>query len=110
MEAAPTTPAPTTTGAARPSINESPVQRGIAIASISLGYFSLCVFWWYPFSTVLASVGLVAGLRSLIRGVKGGLHGENLALVGTALCATSLGVTVTLNLVLRYLQWDVFPF
>ena len=98
--------APSTTGAARPNINESPTQRGIAIASVSLGYFSLCVFWWFPFSPVLASVGLVAGLRSLIRGVKGGLHGENLALFGTSLCAISIGVTVTLNLALRYLQWD----
>ena len=109
MEAAPTT-APTTTGATRPNINESPTQRGIAIASVSLGYFSLCVFWWFPFSPVLASVGLVAGLRSILRGVKGGLHGENLALVGTALCSISIGVSVTLNLVLRYLQWDALPF
>ena len=109
MEAAPTTP-PSTTGATRPNINESPVQRGIAIASISLGYFSLCVFWWFPFSTILASVGLVAGVRSLLRGVRGGLHGENLAAVGTTLCTISLGVTVTLNLVLRYMQWDALPF
>ena len=109
MEAAPTTP-PSTTGATRPSPNESPVQRGIAVASVSLGFFSLCVFWWFPFTVILASVGLTAGLRSLLRGVKGGLHGENLALAGTALCATSLGVSVTLNLVLRYLQWDAIPF
>lgn len=109
MEAAPTTP-PSTTGATRPNINESPAQRGIAVASVSLGFFSLCVFWWFPFTVVLASVGLTAGLRSLARGVKGGLHGENLALVGTALCSISLGISVTLNLVLRYLQWDALPF
>jgi hypothetical protein len=108
MEAAPTTPS--TTGATRPTLNESPAQRGIAVASISLGYFSLCVFWWFPFSVVLASVGLTAGLRSLARGVKGGLHGENLAAVGTALCTISLSITVTLNLVLRYMQWDALPF
>ena len=110
MEAAPTTAAPTTTGATRPNINESPSQRGIAIASVSLGYFSLCVFWWFPFSPVLASVGLTAGVRSLLRGVRGGLHGENLALVGTTLCAISVGVSVTLNIALRYMQWDAPPF
>ena len=103
MEAAPT---PSTTGAARPGINESPSQRGTAVASVSLGYFSLCVFWWFPFSPVLASVGLTLGVRALLRGIKGGLHGENYALAGTALCAISVGVSVTLNIALRMLQWD----
>jgi hypothetical protein len=108
MEPAPT---PSTTGAARPGLNDLPSQRGVAVASVGLGYFSLCVFWWFPFSPILASVGLVFGLRSLARGVAGGLRGENnLALAGTALCAVSLSITVTLNLALRYVQWDKLPF
>lgn len=80
--------------------------RGIAIASVSLGFFSLVVFWWYPFSFLLGCVGITLGVASLIAGLRGGLRGENLALVGTLLCATSLGIVVTLNNALRYLQWD----
>jgi hypothetical protein len=64
------------------------------------------VFWWYPFSFLLASVGFTLGVISLVVGLRGGLRGENLALVGTLLCATTLGVVVTLNNVIRYLQWD----
>lgn len=74
-------------------------------ASIGLGFFSMVVFWWYPFSPILATVGLVLGLIGLGRGARGP-RGENFAFGGVCLCATSLGITVTLNFVLRYLQWD----
>lgn len=81
------------------------VSGGMAGASIGLGFFSMVVFWWYPFSPILSSVGLALGMYCLFRGVKGP-RGENFALGGVALCATSLSMTVTLNWVLRYVQWD----
>lgn len=81
------------------------VPGGMAGASIGLGFFSMIVFWWYPFSPILATVGLVLGIVSLGRGVRGP-RGENFAFGGTALCAASLGITITLYYVLRYLQWD----
>jgi len=81
------------------------VLGGMAGASIGLGFFSMVVFWWYPFSPILSAVGLALGTFCLFRGVKGP-RGENFALGGTALCATSLSMTITLNWVLRYLQWD----
>jgi hypothetical protein len=84
---------------------DSPIARGIAAASIGLGFFSTIVFFWTPFSSFLSGVGLVLGLVSLARGVRG-YRGENFALAGTALCAASLSVTVTLTQVLRYVQWD----
>jgi hypothetical protein len=74
-----------------------------------MGFFAACVFWWTPFSGILATVGLTLGLISLARGVKGGLRGENYAMVGTLLCATVLGITLTLNQALRYVQWDWMP-
>ena len=77
----------------------------MAAASIGLGYFSLVVFFWTPFSSILSTVGLTLGVVSLIRGARGP-RGENYALSGSALCAISLSITVTLNWVLRYLQWD----
>ncbi|MBP3957402.1 hypothetical protein J8F10_19320 [Gemmata sp. G18] len=101
-----TTPAPVT-GARSP--NDSYVARGMATASVGMGFFSACVFWWTPFTSILSTVGLTLGLISVLRGVKGGLRGENYAMVGTILCATSLSITVTLNQGLRYAQWDSLP-
>ena len=98
------TPAPPPASPTRPRYTAP--TRGIAVASVSLGFFSLVVFWWYPFSFLLGCVGFTLGVVSLAIGLRGGLRGENLALVGTLLCATSLGVVVTLNNVIRYLQWD----
>jgi hypothetical protein len=83
----------------------APISGGLAGASIGLGFFSAVVFWWFPFSPILSSVGLILGIVSLIRGVRGP-RGENFALAGTCICATSLTLTITLNFVLRYLQWD----
>jgi hypothetical protein len=101
------TSSPPTTG--KPSPNDSYIARGMVAASIGLGFFSAVIFFWTPFTSLLASVGLVLGLISLARGVKGGLRGENYAMVGTLLCAASLGISVTLNQALRYMQWDTFP-
>lgn len=101
-------PAPAATTGKR-SPNDSYIARGIAGASVGMGFFSACVFWWTPFSSILSTVGLTLGLISLARGVKGGLRGENYAMVGTLLCAASLGITLTLNQGLRYAQWDKLP-
>lgn len=84
---------------------QSPVAQGIAGASIGLGFFSTIVFFWTPFSSFLSTTGLVLGLISLIRGVRGN-RGENYALAGVAFCSVSLSITVTLTQLLRYLQWD----
>jgi hypothetical protein len=105
-------PAPTSTAPAtgKPSPNDSYVARGMAAASVGLGFFSSVIFFWTPFTSMLASVGFLLGLISVLRGVKGGLRGENYAMVGTLLCAASLSVSVTLNQTLRYLQWDTLPY
>jgi hypothetical protein len=81
----------------------------MAAASVGMGFFSACVFWWTAFSGIVATVGFLLGLISVLRGVKGGLRGENYAMVGTLLCATSLGIGLTLNQFLRYLQWESLP-
>lgn len=98
-----TTP-PAAPGAARKPLVD-PILGGMAGASIGLGFFSMIVFWWYPFSPILSTVGLALGIITLVRGSRGP-YGENFPLLGTALCATSLSATITLNYVLRYLQWD----
>jgi hypothetical protein len=82
----------------------------MAAASVGMGFFSAVIFFWTPFTSILSSVGFILGVISLLRGVKGGLRGENYAMVGTLLCAASLSITVTLNQALRYTQWDALPY
>ena len=94
-----------TTPAVRPARIVEPIPGGMAGASIGLGFFSSIVFWWYPFGPILAAVGLILGLITMFRGVRGP-RGENTPLIGVSLCAVSLTVSFTLNHVLRYLQWD----
>jgi hypothetical protein len=76
------------------SFRHAAPYRGIAAASVGLGFFSLLVFWWFPFGLCLASVGLILGVGSAIVGIKGGLRGENLALLGATICAISIGTTL----------------
>lgn len=108
MQYPPPTSTPSATGSRSP--NDSYIARGVAAASVGLGFFSAVVFWWTPFSGILSAVGFTLGLISLVRGVKGGLRGENYAAVGTLLCATVFTIAVTLNQALRYVQWDWFPY
>lgn len=71
-------------------------RRGIATFSFAVGLWSSLVFWWYPYSVFIATVGLVLGLVSLAMGWRAGKDGENLAIVGVLLCANTLAVTVVL--------------
>lgn len=102
MEHPPSPPETTTPAYTAPT-------RGIAVASVSLGFFSMIVFWWKPFGMVLAVVGLILGLVSLAIGNKGGLRGENLALAGTGICAFSLTIIITIYSALGIVMWGYTP-
>jgi hypothetical protein len=104
MEHAPVPSSSSTTGPAY----TAPI-RGIAIASVALGFFGMIVFWWKPFGGMLASVGFILGVTSLIIGNKGGLRGENLALAGTLLCAFDLCVVSAVYFALNFVQWGFTP-
>jgi hypothetical protein len=80
----------------QPTGSSMPIARGAAVASVGLGFFAMVVFWWYPFGLILSSVGLLIGLTCLIRKVRG-LHGENMALIGTTLCAIDVATIITLT-------------
>ncbi|MDB5307772.1 MAG: hypothetical protein JWO38_1974 [Gemmataceae bacterium] len=100
-------PAPLPPDTDRPAYT-API-RGIAVASVALGFFSMVVFWWKPFGGLLASTGLVLGLVSLAIGNRGGLRGENLALAGTGICAFSLSVITAVYFALNFVQWGFTP-
>jgi hypothetical protein len=70
------------------------VLRGMGVVSFSLGFFSLIVFWWFPFGLCLASAGLIFGTIAFLSKVKVG-DGDNLAFVGPIVCATSISIIVT---------------
>ena len=99
---------PPTRAAAAPGF--SATVRGIAVASVSLGFFSMIVFWWKPFGGLLASVGFILGLVSLAIGNKGGLRGENYALLGTLMCGFNLSVIAAIYFALNFVQWGKVPF
>lgn len=96
-----------------PPITDRPAYsapvRGIAVASVALGFFSMIVFWWKPFGGILASTGLVLGMVSLAIGNRGGLRGENLALAGTLICGFSLSVIVAIYFFLNFVLWGYAP-
>jgi len=80
----------------QPTGSSMPIARGAAVASVGLGFFSMVVFWWYPFGLILSSVGLLIALFCVVRKVRG-LHGENMALIGLALCAIDVTTIVALT-------------
>ena len=85
-------------------LNCTVILRGLSIASVSLGFWSLVVFWWFPYSLMISSAGLALGLFCLLMKVRG-IRGENYALVGTCFSFISLSVILTLTQGLHYLLW-----
>jgi hypothetical protein len=69
-------------------------RRAIATWSFCIGLWSTAVFWWYPYSVFVATMGLILGMVSLAMGWKAGKDGENLAIGGVLLCGNTLALTV----------------
>jgi len=88
-----------------PSEVRAPV-RGLAVASVSLGFFSMCVFWWIPFGFLLGAAGFTVGLLCNVAGVRGGEKGDNLALLGMGLSAFGLMASFTLFIGVQKMMWD----
>lgn len=74
--------------------DKSPYMRGMGVVSFSLGFFSMVVFWWFPFGLLIATAGFLFGSFAYLKGVRVG-DSDNLAFVGPLLCATSISIIVT---------------
>lgn len=85
-------------------IRETTPLRGMAVVSVSFGFWSLVVFWWFPYSLVISSAGLGLALITLAMGVRG-RNGENFPLIGATLCTISLSVILTITQGLHLLLW-----
>jgi hypothetical protein len=85
-------------------IRESSELRGMAVVSVSLGFWSLVVFWWFPYSLFISSAGLGIALITLALGVRG-RNGENFPLLGATLCGISLTIILTITQGLHILLW-----
>jgi hypothetical protein len=89
-----------------PQPSVSAPMRGVAVASVSLGFFSLLVFWWFPFGLFLSIIGLTIGVVSWVVGLRGGSDGENFAQLGTILCVISLTLILTIRVGLHVFLMD----
>jgi len=90
-----------------PLINrEFPPVNGVAVASVGLGFFSMLVFWWFPFGLILSTAGLVIGSSCLALKIRGGRNGENFALIGTVLCSISFSTIITLIVLMPFFTWQ----
>ena len=85
-------------------IRESSELRGMATFTVACGFWTIVVFWWYPYSLIVSSAGLVLALITLALGVRG-RNGENLPLLGAALCTISLTIILTVTQGLHILLW-----
>jgi hypothetical protein len=99
MESAPVESAPADVTVAEPVPLPRP-YLGIPLASVSLGFTSMILFWWFPHGLTLATVGLILGLLGLVLGVKSDT-GENLPLVGVAMSLTGGTFAILCALVMR---------
>jgi hypothetical protein len=71
-------------------LGNATTRRGIAMAAFCLGFWSLAVFWWYPYSLFIAGFALVMGTLALVMGWKGGKDGEPFALYGIGFSLVTL--------------------
>ncbi len=85
-------------------IRESSELRGMATFSVGCGFWTMVVFWWYPYSLIVSASGFVIALFTLALGVRG-RNGENLPLIGATLCAISLTIILTITQGLHILLW-----
>ena len=85
-------------------IRESSELRGMAVFSVACGFWSLVVFWWFPYSLFISSAGLGLALIALALGVRG-RNGENFPLIGATLCTISLSIILTITQGLHILLW-----
>ena len=77
-------------------------MRGMGVASFALGFFSMLVFWWFPFGLCLAAAGLIFGSIAFLTKVRVG-DTDNLAFIGPVICATSIAVSITYRFGIDYL-------
>ncbi len=88
-------------------------RRAMATWSFCIGLWSTMVFWWYPYSIFVSSMGLLLGMLSLVMGWKAGREGQNLALGGVILCGNVLAMTFIVYRGMQYwfgdLSYPIYP-
>jgi hypothetical protein len=76
-------------------------RRGIAAVSVGIGFWASLVFWWYPYSPFIATIGLSLALFCRFTGVRAHGHGANLPQVGIALNLIAIGAAMTVYRVMQ---------
>ena len=74
---------------------KSTTKRGFAASSFCLGFWGTLTFWWYPFGLMVASLGLLFAVISIVMGWRAGKDGEHLAWLGAFFGATGIGLAIS---------------
>jgi hypothetical protein len=80
--------------------------RGLAVSSFCLGFLGATLFWEFPHGATIAAAGLLFGLLSLARGVRGGAYGEPLSLIGVGLSGMAIFAALFTRLIGSYGLFD----
>jgi hypothetical protein len=80
--------------------------RGLAVASAGLGFFNMCVYWWFPFGMCLGVASIILGTISVVLGIRASTLGEHVGLIGLAFGMAGLGTGLTLYRVFHLLMTD----
>jgi hypothetical protein len=86
-------------------VHELPAQiRGLALASFSMSFFSMLIFWLIPWGFTIAIAGSGLAVLSMLLGVRTVARGVYFP-IGGLLCA---GATITGALLTTKLNWLFF--
>ncbi len=70
-------------------------RRAIAVSSMTLGVWSVLVFWWYPFGLFMGSAAAGMAMLCIALGWRAGKEGQHLAWFGLLFGGSGAGMAFT---------------
>ena len=102
------------TPAAAPAIQKtSPIthttRRAIATSSMTLGVWSVLVFWWYPFGMMVGLAASTMAMTSIMLGWRAGKEGPHLAWFGLFFGGSGIGLSIASYRFMQLVFEDTLP-
>ena len=69
-------------------------RRAIATSSMTLGVWSVLVFWWYPFGLMVGLAASTMAMTSIMLGWRAGKEGQHLAWFGLFFGGSGVGLSI----------------
>jgi hypothetical protein len=70
-------------------------RRAIATSAMTLGIWSVLVFWWYPFGLFMGITATALAMLSIAMGWRAGKEGQHLAWFGLLFGGSGAGMAFT---------------